>query len=424
MAHRPIRHLRWYIAGLLFLATVINYVDRQVFSILAPDLQAEIGWSELDYSRMVIAFQLSYATVMMVSGRVFDIIGTRLGFAISIVLWSLSEIGHAFARTPFGFGTARFFLGLSEAGNFPGAIKAVAEWFPARERALATGIFNSGVGVGAVIAPIVVPLLAAAYGWQATFVVTGVFGLLWLPVWLWLYHDRVRHPRLSAEERTLIESGQESTPAVKVPWTSLLRIRQTWTYALSKSLADPIWWFYLFWLPKFLAASYGLRSTAIIPYLTVVYVAADLGCLAGGWLSSAFVRRGWSVNAARKGTLALLAAIMTPSVIAAGLLNDPWIVVLLISLACGCHQAWSTIIFTTASDLFPQEAVGSVAGLGGFVAGMVSIVTAEVTGRVLNQDPTMYLPIFLAAGALYPIGLLVLHLMSPRFERAKLAAAD
>jgi ACS family hexuronate transporter-like MFS transporter len=416
-----IRHLRWYIAGLLFIATVINYIDRQVFSILAPDLQEQIGWSELDYGRMVIAFQLSYAVMMMLAGGLLDRIGTKLGLGIAVFMWSVAEIGHAFARTAMGFGFARFFLGMSEAANFPAAVKTVAEWFPARERAFATGIFNSGVALGAVIAPIVVPLLAAWWGWQSAFIATGVLGLLWLPVWWYLYYDLHAHPHVSDRERAYITAGEEERrTSRRFPWRTLWGYRQTWAYCLTKSLADPIWWFYLFWLPKFLAQEHGIRGVDVIPYLTAVYISADLGCLVGGWVSSAFVKRGWTVNWARKGTMGLLALVMSPAVITAGFLHDPTVVIILIALACGAHQAWSTMIFTMASDLFPSEAAASVAGMGGFVAGMISIVTAEITGRVLNQDPSFYLPMFIAAGVLYPIGLLVFHLLSPRMEPARL----
>ena len=415
-----LRHLRWYIGGLLFVATVINYVDRQVFSILAPDLQRSIGWSELDYSRIVIAFQFSYAVMMMLSGRMLDRIGTRVGFAASVFVWSVVEIGHAFARSAFGFGLARFSLGIAEAANFPAAIKTVAEWFPARERALATGLFNSGVALGAVLAPMTVPLIAARYGWQMAFMLTGGLGLLWLPAWWLIYRERESHPWLSPEERTLIETGQEHTAAESVPWISLFRYPQTWTYVVTKSLADPIWWFYLFWLPKFLAQDFGIRGTAVVPYLTAVFVAADLGCLAGGWLSSAFVKHGWTVNVARKGTMGILAAIMIPCVLTASRLHDVRVVMALIAVACGCHQAWSTMIMTLASDLFPSRAAASVAGIGGFIAGMVSIVAAELTGRVLNVNPSLYAPMFTAAAVLYPAGLIVFHLLSPRMERAEL----
>lgn len=419
---RPIRHLRWYIGGLLFVVTVVNYVDRQVFSILAPELQKTVGWSELDYGRMVIAFQLSYGVGMLVAGRLLDRIGTKVGLALSVLAWSLVAAAHAFARTPLGFGLARLALGLGEAANFPAAVRAVTEWFPASERALATGLFNSGVALGAVVASVVVPLVAASYGWQSAFLVTGTVGVLWLPAWWWLYHDRATHPRLSAEERALIgqAGGPSSGADVRFSWATLLRYRQTWAYAATKSIGDPIWWFYLFWLPKFLSEDHGITGTAVIPYLTAVYIAADIGCLAGGWASGAFVKRGWSVNRARKGTMAILAAIMTPMVVAAGLASDVNVAITLIAIACGCHQAWSTLVFTIASDLFPTRAVGSVAGIGGFVAGMVSIVAAELIGRLLQQDASYYLPIFVVAGLLYPLGLLVFHVLSPKMAVAEL----
>ncbi|HEY7445047.1 MAG TPA: MFS transporter [Vicinamibacterales bacterium] len=418
-----IGHLRWYIGGLLFIVTVINYVDRQVFSILAPELQKTIGWSELDYSRIVIAFQVSYAVAMMISGRILDRIGTKVGLALAVLFWSVAAMGHAVARSPIGFGVARFVLGITEAANFPAAVKAVAEWFPASERALATGLFNSGVALGAVVASIIVPILAASFGWQAAFIVTGALGLLWIPAWWALYAERRSHPRLSASERAFIEAGagNETRPSIKYSWVTLLGYRQTWAYALTKSLGDPVWWFYLFWLPKFLSEQHGIRGVDVIPYLTTVYIAADVGCLLGGYLSSWLVQRGWNVNWARKGTMGLLAIIMTPTVIIAGFVNDPRLAIVLIAVACGCHQAWSTLVFTIASDLFPSGAAGSVAGIGGFVAGMVSIVAAELTGRVLDRDPSFYLPVFIVAGLLYPIGLAVFHLLSPRMKAATLS---
>lgn len=433
MTVRPIRHLRWWIAGLVFVATVINYIDRQVFSILAPDLQERIGWSELDYGRMVVAFQLSYAVMMMVAGRVLDRVGTKLGFAVSVLAWSVVEVAHAFARTATGFGIARFALGLAEAPNFPAAVKTVAEWFPPSERALATGLFNSGVALGAIFAPLIVPFVAARYGWQTAFVLTGFIGLAWLPAWFMLYGDRATHPRLSAEERRFIEGEPESagglstvrpneaaqTPATttgKLSLGRLLTLRQTWAYALLKCLGDPIWWFYLFWLPKFLATEHGIRGTAVVPYLTTVYIAADLGCLGSGYLASGFVGRGWSLNRARKTTMVMLALVMTPAVIVAAHLHAVWPVIILIAIACGCHQGWSTIVFTIASDLFPSRSAASVTGFGGFMAGIVSMLTAELTGRWLNANGNHYFPIFFIVGALYPVSLLVFHTLSPRME--------
>jgi len=405
-----VKRIRWFLAILLFLVTVLNYIDRQVFSILAPDLQDAIGWSELDYSRIVNAFQLAYAITMLLSGRLLDRVGARVGLAASVVLWSLAEAAHAFARTALGFGVARFALGIGEAANFPAALKAVAEWFPANERALATGLFNSGVALGTIVASIAVPLTAAAFGWRATFVVTGLLGLLWVPLWWISYRSDVS---------AVSASSPVAPPAIS--WRTLISLRQTWAYALTKSLGDPVWWFYLFWLPKYLAAQFHVRGTDVIPYLTAVYVCADVGCLAAGWLSSALLNRGWSLNAARKGTMGLLVAVMTPAVIVAGTLHDPRVAIALIAIACGAHQAWSTMVFTMATDLFPSSAVGSVSGFGGFVAGLVSIGVAEAVGRVLDRDATLYLPIFVAAGLLYPLALGVFHLLSPKMQRAEIA---
>jgi ACS family hexuronate transporter-like MFS transporter len=415
---RKIKNLRWYIAGLLFIATTINYIDRQVFSILAPDLQEEIGWSELDYARIVIAFQVSYAVMLLVSGRVLERIGTKLGFAFAVIAWSLAEIGHAFARTPVGFGVARFVLGLGEAANFPAAVKAIAAWFPASERASATGIFASGVALGAVIAPIIVPLIAAAYGWQLAFILTGLLGFVWLGLWWFLYDEPGTHTRLTEAERAHILSDGGRTTEAKIPLGRLLRMRETWAYAVPKALADPIWWFYLFWLPKFLATEFNVRGVDVIPYLTMVYIAADVGSLAVGFISSALVKRGWSINAARKGTMAVLGAIMMPSVIAASQISSPWPAMILIAVACGCHQAWATMLFTVTSDMFPRGGAGSVTGIGGCLAGFASIITAELTGQVLNRDPGFYVPMFMAAAALYPISLAVLHMLTPRLQPA------
>ena len=407
MSGAPLLRRRWLIGVLLFFATVLNYVDRQVFSILAPDLQMDIGWSELDYSRIVNAFQLAYALALLAVGGVLDRIGAKLGLAWSIVLWSTAAASHALVRTPLGFGIARFALGVTEAANFPAGLKAIAEWFPARERALVTGLFNSGVALGIVLASIGVPLLSAAFGWRATFVATAALGLCWLPFWLAIYRDGP-----FAGARAAGVAARERAPR----WRELLGFRQTWAYALTKSLGDPIWWFYLFWLPKYLAAEFDVRGTAVIPYLTAVYVAADVGCLGAGWLSSVLLKRGFSLNAARKGTMALLACIMTPTVIVAGTLDDPRLAIALIAVACGAHQAWSTMVFTMATDLFPSRMVGSVAGFGGFVAGMVSIAAAESIGRLLEVDAKLYLPIFVAAGLMYPLALGVFHLLSPRME--------
>ena len=415
-----IRNLRWYVCGLVFLATVINYLDRQVFSILAPDLQKEIGWSELEYGRIVIAFQVAYAVMMLVSGRIIDRIGTKLSFSVAVLSWSLVEMAHALARSAFGFGVARFFLALTEAANFPAAAKAVSEWFGPSERAFATGIFISGVGAGAIVASLMVPPLAAAVGWQWTFVVTGLLGFLWFIAWVSLYQTPHAHPWLTDEERALVPAQVDKASAASVPWVSLLGYRETWAYGLSKSLIDPIFWFLMFWLPKFLAESHGIRGVAVIPYLTGVYICADIGSLGAGFVSSVLVKRGWSLNAARKVTMLVLTIIASPMIVTAGFMKDPVIGIALIAITCGVHQAWSAMVWTLPTDLFPSRATASVAGIGAAAASIVSIVTAEFTGRYLNLHPGYYTPIFVVAGMLYPLALLVVHLCSPRLEQAVL----
>jgi MFS transporter, ACS family, aldohexuronate transporter len=403
---------RWYICAALFIATALNYLDRQVFSTLAPDLQSAIGWSELDYGRMVIAFQLSYSGMMLVSGPIIDFLGTRRGLAAAVGLWSIVEAAHAYVRTPFAFGAARFFLGLAEAANFPAAIKAVAEWFPSHERAFATGVIIGGVGFGAIAAPIIVPIVSAHYGWRAAFLLTAAIGPVWLTGW-WLLHQVAREPRLDHQ-------APDGPSPEGVPWSQLLRLRQTWAIAASKALADPVWWFYLFWLPKFLAEEHGVHGAEATPYLAAVYVCADVGAIAGGYASSLMLKRGWSLNAARKGVLLLIAIVITPMVIAAGRAESAPLAMTLVAIACGGHQAWSAILWTLSSDLFPSRCAASVTGLGACVAGLSSIVAAELTGRALTHNPGQYQMVFIIAGLLYPAGLAVLHFLSPMLTPASI----
>jgi ACS family hexuronate transporter-like MFS transporter len=411
-------YVRWVVCGLLFLATTINYIDRQVLGILAPDLQREIGWSELDYGRIVIAFQVSYAVMMLFWGRILDRIGTKLGLTIAVAWWSVAAMGTAFARTAFGFGAARFLLGVGEAANFPASIKTVAEWFPKSERALATGIFNAGTNVGAVVAPIVVPIIAALWGWRPAFILTGAIGFAWLIAWWVMYYPPDQHPRLSSAESHFIRDGAEEAVVEKTPLSRVLGFRQLWAFASAKLLTDPIWWFYLFWLPKFLAQEHGIRGTALIPYLTTVYIVADIGSVFGGYLSSTLIKRGWSVNGARKTAMGIFALII-PSVIIASQTRSAWLAVGLIGLATACHQGWSCNVFTLASDMFPRRAVATVVGFGGFAGGIGGILIAEFAGRVLQRDPSFYTPMFIVAGLIYLVALTVVHLLAPRLEPAR-----
>jgi ACS family hexuronate transporter-like MFS transporter len=410
---------RWVICALLFFATTINYVDRQVLGILAPDLQREIGWSELDYGRIVIAFQVSYAVMMLVWGKILDRIGTKLGLGIGVAWWSLAGMATAFATTATGFGFARFLLGVGEAANFPASIKTVAEWFPKSERAFATGIFNSGTNIGAIVAPISVPLIAAAWGWQMAFILTGALGFVWLIFWWALYYTAKEHPRLHPAERKFILDGLDEPLTSKVSMGEVLGTRQLWAFALGKMLTDPVWWFYLFWLPKFLATEHGIRGVSLIPYLTTVYLIADAGSIIGGYLSSTLIKRGWSVNGARKTAMGIFAGII-PTVIFASQTDSAWTAVLLIGLATACHQGWSANLFTLTSDMFPRRAVGTVVGFGGFMGGIGGILIAEFAGRVLNRDPSYYLPMFIVGGTLYIVALAVIHALAPRLEPAQL----
>ena len=411
--------LRWSICGLLFFATTVNYVDRQVLGILKPILEKELGWNDTDYGWIVFTFQLAYALMMPLAGRAMDWLGTRKGFSLSVLIWSVAAMGHALVTTVVGFSVARFALGLGEAGNFPACIKTVAEWFPKKERALATGIFNAGTNVGVLVAAVTVPWLTLNYGWRWTFIVTGLTGFAWLAVWLLLYRRPEEHPRLSPAELDYIRSDPADTPA-KVPWRRLLPYRQTWAFAIGKFMTDPIWWIYLFWLPDFLKKSYGIDLKSIGLPLIIVYLLADVGSVAGGWLSSSMIKRGVGVNRARKTTMLICACAVVPVVFAAKASNV-WIAVLLIGLAAGAHQGWSANIFTTTSDMFPRKAIGSVVGIGGMAGAIGGMLISKTVGWIL-QSTGSYVPIFIIAASAYLIALAIFHLLVPKLEPAPVDA--
>jgi ACS family hexuronate transporter-like MFS transporter len=411
---------RWTICALLFAATTINYIDRQVLGILAPTLSRELGWSETQYGDIVSWFSLAYAFGFLGMGRLFDRFEVRFGFAFAIVAWSAAAIGHAFARTATGFSIARAALGLGESGNFPGAIKTVAEWFPRKERALATGIFNAGSNVGAILTPLMVPWIALTWGWPAAFIVTGALGLIWLAFWLWMYRSPEDHPKVTAAELAYIRSDPVES-AEPVRWTSLLGHRQTWAFVLGKFMTDPIWWFYLYWLPKFLDAEYGIQLAQIALPLVVIYVVADVGSVGGGWLSSALIKRGWTVNRGRKTAMLIAALLIVPTMFAPNA-GSLWLAVAIVSVAAAAHQWWSANLFTTASDMFPRRAVASIVGLGGFGGAMGGMLFQRATGRVLEATGNDYVPIFVVCGLAYVSALLVIHLLVPRLEPAKLEA--
>lgn len=419
-AGSTIKNLRWYICGLLFFATVVNYIDRQVLSTIAPELQKEIGWSESQYSQIVMAFQLAYAVMFLVWGGIIDRIGVKLGFTIAVIWWSFAGMSTALAVSATGFIIARFLLGIGEAANFPASLKTVAEWFPKKERALATGVFNAGTNVGAIIAPAAAILLYENFGWRSAFIFTGGVGLLWLVFWWWLYKSPEDHPRLSAEEFKLIRGGEKEETTQKVPWLPLLAYRQTWAFALGKMLTDPVWWFYLFWLPKFLDSNYGIKGRDRIIYLTTVYIIADVGSVGGGWLSSWLIKRGWTVNWARKLALFVFAALM-PMVAVAYYSKSAWVAVILIGIAAGAHQGWSANLFTLTADMFPRKAVGSVVGIGSCAGALGGIVLPYYAGTVLEKNPNYYLPMFLIAGVTYLVAWAVIHFLVPKLEPAKVA---
>lgn len=416
---RPARiGYRWTILALLFAATTVNYLDRQVIGILAPTLQRELGWTETDYGNIVSWFSFAYAFGLVAMGRAMDWIGTRRGYSFSVIVWSLAAMGHALARTVTGFSIARGVLGLGEAGNFPAAVKAVAEWFPKRERALAVGIFNSGTNVGAVLAPIVVPVITIQWGWRWAFILTGAVGFLWLIAWQLLYGEPRTHPRVAADELAYIESDPPD-PATKVPWRRLLGHRQTWAFIVGKSMTDPVWLFYLFWLPKFLDANWGVQLAGLAAPLIAIYVFADVGSVAGGWMSSTLIARGRSVNWSRKVTMLTAAVFIVPTAFAPAA-RSMWVAVAIVSVAAAAHQWWSANMFTTVSDMFPRKEVASVVGIGGFGGAFAAMLFQRATGRILDVTGGNYVPVFAVCGITYLVALLIIHLLVPRMDPARL----
>ncbi len=409
---------RWTVCALLFAATTINYMDRQVLGILAPTLEKSIGWSEVEYGNIVTAFQGAYALGLVAFGRLVDRIGTRHGYGVSIFAWSVAAMAHALARGVFGFGMARFALGLGEAGNFPAAVKAVAEWFPRRERALATGIFNSGANVGAILAPVLVPWITVHFGWQMAFIVLGATGFGWIVFWYGLYSEPSASTRVSPAELAHIQSDPPEPAAAAIPWRQLLRHRQTWAFVVGMSFSAPIWWFYLYWLPKFLHKQYGLDLSSLGPPLVVIYTMTCVGSIGGGWLSGFLLDRGWSVNASRKTALLICALCVVPVVFAARASNL-WVATFLIGLAASAHQGWAANLFTLVSDLFPKQAVASVVGIGGMFGSIAAMVFAQSAGYIL-QTTGSYWTLFLIAGGAYLLALAIMHVLIPDMKPAEL----
>lgn len=432
---------RWVICALLFFAATVNYVDRQVIGILKPTLQSEFGWSEVDYGWIVFSFQTAYAIGLFFVGRLMDRLGTKIGFALSIVVWSVAAVGHAFAvaiggaafvvvawamsalgydpvatvasASVLGFIVVRFLLGLGEAGNFPASIKTVSEWFPRKERSLATGVFNAGTNVGALATPLLVPIIVAKWGWYEAFIITGVLGFIWLVFWLLIYKRPEDDSRLTERERSYIQSDPQE-PVARVPWGRLFPHRQTWAFGIGKFLTDPIWWVYLFWLPDFLNKQYGLDLKNFGIPLAVIYIIADIGSVGGGYISCALIKRGWTVNKSRK-TAMLVCALAVVPIVFASITSSLWLAVLLIGIAAAAHQGWSANIFTISSDMFPKQAIGSVVGIGGMLGAVGGMIISPLVGYIL-QTTGSYVPIFIIAASAYLIALLVIHILAPRLD--------
>ena len=430
---------RWTICSLLFFATTINYLDRAVISLLKAELEIKFKWSESDYADIVIAFQLSYAFGMLVAGRFIDKAGTKIGYAVSLILWSLASIGHAAVRSTIGFLIARAALGVSESGNFPAAIKTTAEWFPRKERAFATGIFNSGSNVGAILAPLTVPFIASQWGWQWAFIITGSFGFIWLIFWFLFYEVPAKQKRLSKEEYKYIHSDLDeielplhtgtgipitAEPEKRISWFKLLKYNQTWAFVLGKFLTDPVWWFFLFWLPAFLKAQYSLGGTSVALPLALVYIMSTFGSVGGGWLSMYFIKNNSPVFRARKVSMLIYALFVVPVVFAqmAGSVNM-WLAVITIGLAAAAHQAWSANIFTMVSDMFPKRTVATVTGIGGMSGALGGILISVLAGKLFDHYKALgkieigYFIMFIICSCAYLLAWLIMHLLAPKMKR-------
>ncbi|MBD2701736.1 MFS transporter [Spirosoma sp. BT702] len=414
-----IRNYRWVIVVLLFLATTINYLDRQIIGLLKPILEVEFGWSETDFARIVMAFQAAYAAGLLLLGWFIDKVGTKVGYSITIIFWSVAGMLHAVARSAIGFGIARVGLGLGEAGNYPAAVKTVAEWFPKKERALATGLFNAGTSVGVVAALLIVPWILSNYGWQEVFWITGALGFVWLIFWIIFYDVPTRQKRLTSEEYTYITSGQETEPEVKtsVNWFKLFTLPQTWALITGKGLIDPIYWFFLFWLPSYFSSMFKLDLKKPSVELMLIYLATTVGSIGGGYLSSLLIKRGWPTLKARK-TVLFAFAVIELSVILIQFVTDVWVAVGLISLAVAVHQAWATNVFTMASDLFPKQAVSSAAGIAGMAGAVGGIFFPMLVGSLLDSYKAAgnlgggYNILFTICGFTYLTAWIIIHLLT------------
>ena len=417
-ATERIGRYRWVVVALLFAATAINYIDRQMIGVLKPTLQGEFGWSESDFATIVFWFQLAYAIGYVGFGKVVDAFGARLGYSIAIVVWTISHMAHGLASGVASFAAARFGLGIGESGNFPAGIRAVTDWFPQRERAFAIGLFNAGANVGAIITPLLVPVLVLWFDWRAAFFLTGIFGIVWLIVWWIVYRHPSEHRRVTPAELAWIRQDRDD-PEEPIGWTRLLTVRETWAYALGKFLIDPIWWFFLFWLPGYLFERYDMDLKTFGLPLAAIYLISDFGSIAGGWMSSRLIKAGRTPNFARKITMLLCALCVLPIWFAQSL-DSVWSAVLVIGLATAAHQAFSANLYTLPSDLFPRSAVGSVVGIGGTVGAIGGMGMALFTGYILDRTGSYELLFAICASA-YLVALLVIQLLTPKLAPAKLS---
>ena len=425
MTLQAVGKYRWTICALLFFATTINYLDRQVIGYLKPTLQQSFNWTETDYSKIVMAFTASYALGLLIFGRIIDKIGTKLGYAASIIIWSIASMAHALAKSTLGFGVARVALGLGEAGNFPSAIKTVSEWFPKKERALAIGVFNSGANIGAIAAPIIVPWILGNFGWQQAFIWTGAVGFIWLIFWWIIYEVPLRHKRLLKPEYDYIHSDvdeqKESADLSKIPWNKLFSVRQTWAFMAGKFFTDPIWYFFLFWLPSYFSSTFQLDLKKPTLPLIIIYSATTIGSVGGGYLSSYLIKKGWPVYKARKTAMLIIAICVVP-IIAAKYATNMWAAVALISLAAASHQAWSANIFATAGDMFPKKTVSSIVGIGSMAGSVGGILFPFFIGWLLDYYKLLgnitigYNILFIISGSAYLVAWLIMHLLVPKMK--------
>ncbi|ODP36433.1 MFS transporter [Sphingomonas turrisvirgatae] len=417
----PRGRYRWIVCALLFTSTTICYIDRQIFGLLKPTLDAELGWSETDYGDIVATFSLLYALGYLLGGRLIDRIGVRKGLGLAVFGWSLAAAAHGLMSSVLGFKVARAALGITEGGNFPASIKAVREWFPPQERAFATGIFNAGSNIGAIVTPISLPFMVAAFGWRAAFLIAGSLGLIWLVLWLRFYERPERQKRLSDEELRYIQAGEDTTLQPPVRWLSLLNYRGTWAYIVGMLMTSPVWWFYLNWVPGFLHDRFDIDMMGSIAPLVVIYLVADVGSIAGGWISSRLIRGGMQPVPARLATMFVMALCPVPVAFIAGV-SGLWPAVFMIALAAAGHQGMSANLYTLASDTVPSRGVSSVIGMGGFAAGIVGMFVAMAIGRILDATGGNYTLLFIGAAVAYPLAVLVMAAIVRRPAHSKMEA--